>query len=137
MGSCSSLIRPQTHQVYNVDLLSYPRNCSILMRKNTNELERITFDFILPESIQLGLQKIEIPDLEVIVSSCILPGVDPKGKYIRQCQDSNLILSTPNSIFLALFDGHGVEGAKVSSFCNVYAQKYYFSNWNEEKVNFT
>lgn len=132
MGSCSSLIRPQ--QAYNVDLHSYPRNCTVLVRKDSNSLEKTSIDFILPESIQLTHRNMKIQSLELIITSCILPGVDPKGKLRLDCKDSNLILRSYNSIFLALFDGHGQEGARVSSFCNVYAQQYYFAYWNEDIV---
>lgn len=49
------------------------------------------------------------------VSSCVLPGLDPRGIYSKACQDGISTLQSPYGLLLTLMDGHGTYGEKVVS----------------------
>lgn len=132
MGSCSSLIRPNSEISFDNNRYTYPRNCSVLARKSSFEVEKIIFDFSLPEPIQLKSEQVLVPKFKFSLSECVLPGIDPKGTFLKSCQDSVLTLFTGTTLFACLFDGHGVQGDRVANFCNCYSQKYFSENWHEE-----
>lgn len=129
MGSCSSIIRPRqaglsdlpvspvyTHevliQIKKKDLTSASQYCDPVSILLTN-----------PCQIQSSI--ISLNHLEVWGSLCTLPGIDPRGHFFKRCQDGCLLLHNTDSILLALFDGHGSEGEKVSAFCLAYIEKAY------------
>ena len=136
MGSCSSLIRPSSLEKKNSQLRAYPRYCTVKLKskESLNSPEHTPYNLILTDPIHLRLDPIFIDEIEIIATQCILPGIDPRGRYHKKCQDSCLILNNSNSLFLALFDGHGVEGAPVVNFCGLYAERYYNSFGKELAV---
>ncbi|OMJ77317.1 hypothetical protein SteCoe_23106 [Stentor coeruleus] len=131
MGSCSSLIRPSPQARLSKSIYTYPRVCTVKIKckEDTINSPCTPFNFILTDPIHLRSENSLIENLEIISSQCILPGIDPRGEYFKKCQDSCLILSNPNSMFIALFDGHGSEGNAVVDFCSLYVEKCYLSNW--------
>ena len=97
-------------------LCSYPRN-------STQNIS-----FILTEPTQVSCKELTLASEKVLISSCVLPGVDPRGEYKKKCQDNCFYLFDHESILCCLFDGHGQEGEKVASFCekiieNLFIQK--------------
>ncbi|OMJ93020.1 hypothetical protein SteCoe_4101 [Stentor coeruleus] len=59
---------------------------------------------------------------------CVIPGQDPRGEVIKQCQDAYSFLVKDNIFFGMLFDGHGKEGQKVAQFCKEFMSSYFLSN---------
>ena len=128
MGICSGLIRPSDSTNLPRRIHTYPRHCTVKIKgKDFAPNAGTPYDFILTDPIHLRLDPIFVNSLEIIASQCILPGIDPHGAYYKKCQDYCLILSNPNALFLALFDGHGVEGSEVVNFCSIYAERFFSS----------
>jgi hypothetical protein len=137
MGTCSSLIRPNPQALLSKSLHTYPRVCTVHIKsKDLPSSTNAPFNFILTDPIQLSLEPIFVGSVEVVATQCILPGIDPRGEYFKKCQDHTLILHTNDSLFLGLFDGHGIEGNDVVQFCSLYAERYFFSMWKEPYVLF-
>lgn len=139
MGACSSLIRPSNQQKLSLGSLTYPRHCAVKIKPKAVKVNigETPFEFILTDPIHLCVDSLMIENLEMVVSQCILPGIDPRGEFFKKCQDSCLMLSNSDSIFLALFDGHGAEGSAVVNYCGIYAERYYSTHWKKACVIFT
>ena len=132
MGICSGLIRPSDSTNLPRRIHTYPRHCTVKIKgKDFAPNAGTPYDFILTDPIHLRLDPIFVDSLEIMATQCILPGIDPHGAYYKKCQDSCLILSNANSLFLALFDGHGTEGSDVVNFCGLYAERY-FSSYSKD-----
>ena len=63
----------------------------------------------------------------ISVSGCILPGQNIcTTPNTKQCQDNYSFIILQNTIFLMLFDGHGINGHLVAQFCiDFYSQFFY------------
>lgn len=59
------------------------------------------------------------------LSRCVLPGIDPRDEHGKKCQDMCLYLHNSSDVLLALFDGHGKEGEKVSAACSDVVEAYF------------
>lgn len=68
-------------------------------------------------------------------SYCTLPGCDPSGTTEKKCQDICGVFSTPKSILLVLFDGHGKDGEKIVDVCLAATKEYFFSNYERFEGN--
>lgn len=64
-----------------------------------------------------------------------MPGLDPHKEIEKKCQDLCLFSSDEDSIFLALFDGHGSIGEKVVDFCGKVVQNQYNVSKAEYQTN--
>ena len=62
------------------------------------------------------------------VSRCVLPGIDPRDEHGKKCQDMCLYLHNSSEMLLALFDGHGKEGEKVSAACADVVENFFKAN---------
>ena len=47
------------------------------------------------------------------VTACVLPGLDPHGVYVKECQDGVLTMQGTAGFLAVLMDGHGNEGQKI------------------------
>ena len=47
------------------------------------------------------------------VSTCVLPGLDPRGNYLKECQDGVFVTQNASGVLLVLMDGHGNDGLKI------------------------
>lgn len=66
---------------------------------------------------------------------CVIPGQDPRGEVVKQCQDAYSFLVKDNIFFGVLFDGHGKEGQKISQFCKEFMSSYFLANTRKFKKN--
>ena len=73
--------------------------------------------FNVTEPITITSKEIDLLNEKILISSCILPGLDPRGEYKKKCQDNCFYLFDSDGILCCLFDGHGAEGEKVAEFC--------------------
>ena len=64
-------------------------------------------------------------------STCVLPGLDPRGLTTKECQDSIFYLYYEESMLVGLFDGHGKEGQKISTFCCQFMKQYFITKYSE------
>ena len=80
-------------------------------------------------------EKLNFPELALQLSSCVLPGLDPRGLMHKDCQDGVVYTAYENTVLLALYDGHGKEGLKIASFCCKFVKEYFVSNFKEFSQN--
>ena len=101
-------------------LCKYPRRgkISIKMRNIAgNVISTHIAQFMVTEPILISSKEISLFQDKFLISSCVLPGIDPRGEYKKVCQDNCFFLHDSESVLCCLFDGHGKEGEKVAAFC--------------------
>ena len=69
------------------------------------------------------------------VTTCVLPGLDPRGLYKKTCQDSVFWAEKDESLLVAVFDGHGDFGDKVATFCSSFTDSYFTDHYAEFPAN--
>lgn len=87
--------------------------------------ENVKLEFSEPE--KSNSKSIKVDNLGLLVSSCVMPGCDPRNEVFKECQDSCDFFTDKNSFLAVLFDGHGNRGRTIASFCVKKAKEYYFS----------
>lgn len=120
--------RPKVIVLNPEQISRYPRQGKVVIKTKSPSGKLIGHSnclFQLPEPIKLNSRGLEFLSGKFWVSSCILPGVDPRGECMKTCQDNCLFLSNGSSILLGLFDGHGSDGDKVSQFCCTFLKSFY------------
>lgn len=113
------------------DTLVYGKNYTIKikekdLRGKTILIENVSFS--VPGPINQKIDKFLVQNTEFLMTSCILPSIDPRGELKKDCQDGFCYAFHLNSIFLALFDGHGKEGKSVVEACEQFMPKYFQLN---------
>ena len=91
-----------------------------------------------PENIQR--KEFEFNTINLIVTSCIIPGQDPRGERTKDCQDSLFFEQKGNSMLAGVFDGHGKHGREVVKFCldfmiNFFRNNNFIENPKEALIN--
>ena len=69
----------------------YPRKVEVNIKSHngagkTFKTENVELEFLEPE--QSNSKSIEVDNLELLVSSCVMPGCDPRNEVFKECQDS-------------------------------------------------
>lgn len=77
------------------------------------DIQRVLVSLTVP--VVLLSQSVSLSGRLLAVSSCVLPGLDPRGTYAKACQDGLCTLQSPYGLLVALMDGHGTDGEKVVS----------------------
>ena len=118
-------------------LCQYPRfgKLAIKLRNIAGSIlgnQSISFNVTEPTSITS--KEIELETEKILISSCILPGLDPRAEYKKKCQDNCFYLYDSDSILCCLFDGHGTEGEKVAFFCQRIIENLFVSQKTLLKV---
>ncbi|OMJ67158.1 hypothetical protein SteCoe_35761 [Stentor coeruleus] len=101
-------------------LCQYPRTGKIPVKLRNIAgvvIDRQTVSFNVTEPILITSNELQFADEKILISSCVLPGIDPRGEYKKKCQDNCFYLTDSDGILCCLFDGHGAEGEKVAEFC--------------------
>ena len=103
-------------------LCTYPRSAKIQI-KMQNQLGKAThsqtISFEVTEPTIVTSKEVSVFGEIFSLSSCILPGVDPRGEYKKKCQDNCFYLQNESGVLCCLFDGHGNHGERVAEFCQV------------------
>jgi hypothetical protein len=111
-------------------LYRYPRLVKIFVKLRNLAGENVgtqIVSFNLTEPVLVTSKEIETSNQKLLVSSCILPGIDPRGEFKKKCQDNCFYLYDSESILCCLFDGHGAEGERVAEFCQKIIEKLFES----------
>ena len=132
MGTCvpSKGQKPRVIVLGPDQISRYPRQGKVIIKTkslNGKVIGHSNCLFQVTEPTKVNSRGIEYMQGKYWVSSCVLPGIDPRGQCIKICQDNCLYLSNGTSILLGLFDGHGSEGDKVSKFCCDFMKNFYAS----------
>ena len=126
MGNCCQL-----KSAYQIDFLEYRQKIKlrIVQRdKKGNFRGYFPLSFELSSPIDQLYSIFNINKSKYRVSGCVIAGIDPHGKYSKECQDSYSVSSKNNVFFAVLLDGHGREGRKVSLFCRDFMINYFNTN---------
>jgi hypothetical protein len=71
----------------------------------------------------------------MMVTSCVLPGLDPRGVYKKTCQDAVYWTEKGNTLLVAVFDGHGDYGDQVAAFCISFVASYFDEHYTHFPVS--
>lgn len=109
-------------------LCQYPRTAKVGVK--IRNVAGVTINtqsvhFTVTEPISLVSKEVDLHSEKLLISSCVLPGLDPRGEYKKKCQDNCFFLSDANGVLCCLFDGHGTEGEKVADFCQRIIEKLF------------
>ncbi|OMJ76126.1 hypothetical protein SteCoe_24569 [Stentor coeruleus] len=131
MGNCISSRNSKGKVIaLEMDQISrYPRQAKVMIKSKNSSGKVIghsNLTFQLTDPLKTVSKLIEHNSIKLWASCCIIPGLDPRGECGKVCQDNCVFLNSGSSILLALFDGHGSDGDKVSQFCCKFVEKYYF-----------
>lgn len=115
--------------------LKYPNRMKLRIKSkdsagNETGGRSVAFDFKTPFIHSAPESKFELIEH---VSLCTLPGCDPAGTTEKKCQDICGVFSTPSTILLALFDGHGKDGEKIVDICLQETKKLFESSTDSQK----
>jgi len=117
---CFNSKKNSKHPTSNDKLSQYPRSYKIpiKMRNITGAVVGTqTVSFTVTEPVLLSSKELPFTNQKLLISSCVLPGLDPRGEFKKSCQDNCFYLYDSENVLCCLFDGHGKEGEKVASFC--------------------
>jgi len=93
-----------------------------------------SINFQLSEPVKVASKEITVRSETFLISSCILPGQDPRGDYKKKCQDNCFYLYDESGVLCCLFDGHGGHGEKVAEFCQTIIESLFKSEKTLLKV---
>jgi hypothetical protein len=104
----------------SVSLCTYTHKCKIPIKVRNKQgaisgSQNVTFQATDP--VFITSKEILLYSQSLLISSCVLPGLDPRGQYPKKCQDNCFYLYNDFGILCCLFDGHGNQGEKVAMFC--------------------
>ena len=111
-------------------LCQYPRTAKVPIKIRNiagTVINSQNINFTVTEPISLTSKEIDFQNEKILISSCVLPGLDPRGEYKKKCQDNCFYLDDAQGILCCLFDGHGAEGEKVADFCQRIIEKLFVS----------
>lgn len=92
-------------EIEEIEIKQYAADGSI------EDIHRVVVALSSPATLQS--QNITVSGRLCTVSSCVLPGLDPRGTYYKTCQDGLTLLQSQYGVLVVLMDGHGSEGEKV------------------------
>ena len=120
-------------------LCTYPRTSKIHI-KMQNQLGKAThsqaISFQVTEPTIVTSKEVSLSGESFLLSSCILPGLDPRGEYKKKCQDNCFYLHDESGVLCCLFDGHGSHGERVAEFCQTVIESLFKNEKVMLKVNF-
>lgn len=139
MGSCVFKREIRYKQVpLELDQISrYPRIGKLIIRSKNSHgkiIGHTSINFNVTEPMKISSKLVEVYNGKHWISSCVLPGLDPRGDCNKPCQDNCVFIENEKSILLALFDGHGSDGNKVSQFCCKFAENFFLEQFHSYKV---
>ena len=110
------------------EVLDYRQTASVVIKRRDSigrvvGGDQVHFRFTVPKETEVYTANLGGGSL--VMSTCVLPGQNPRGTPEKVCQDALFVESTDSSVLVGLFDGHGTEGEKVASFCVDFARNYY------------
>ncbi|OMJ66161.1 hypothetical protein SteCoe_37100 [Stentor coeruleus] len=127
MGCCTSAKKKPDSQPSEI-LCRYPRSQKTYIKIHNTKgtvIDRQGVSFTVTEPILTTSTELDLLSEKILISSCVLPGFDPRGEHKKACQDNCFYLSSTEGILCCLFDGHGDEGEKVVAFCERVIEKFF------------
>lgn len=132
MGCCN-LAKKKPNNQPSECMCRYPRSEKIHIKIHNSKgtvIDRQGVSFTVTEPLLTTSTEVNLLSEKILISSCVLPGFDPRGEHKKVCQDNCFYLSSPEGILCCLFDGHGDEGEKVVSFCEQVIENFFTKSKN-------
>ena len=109
-------------------VLDYKQSVSVVIKRRDSigrviGGDQVSFKFSPPVSTDTF--SATIASLTYNLTTCVLPGQNPRTTPEKPCQDGLFVEVSDDSFLVGLFDGHGVDGLKVVNFCKDFATNYY------------
>ena len=126
MGTCCSNTSGEI-----TETISYNQSIVINIKEKDlagKTLKTDSVNVMLTSAINQSSDKFLIGKMSFEVSTCVIPGLDPRGLIKKECQDAVFYIHLENSILFGLFDGHGKEGQKIANFCCRFMKAYFEAN---------
>ena len=124
------------------DVLIYRKSISIFIKQEefkSKFIQAQKVKFCTTEPTKEVCEFLELGSWKFKISSCVIPGQDPRGEIEKICQDNVLISHKQEMILVSIFDGHGPQGKEVvdfaESFVNEFFQNQDFAETSEEKLS--
>lgn len=84
--------------------------------------------FTVTKAEKLNTLLFSTSNIDLKISYCVLPGLDPRGLIKKTCQDQVLVSESSDALLAGIFDGHGKHGREVVDFCTNFMQNYFNSH---------
>lgn len=135
MGLClDKEARPCSRRQYQQEVYYAIQSRDILGRITTVEQVQVA----LPRPLHVGAaREVCVDRLVMDVTTCVLPGFDPRGEVSKPCQDGLFWTVERETLLICLFDGHGDNGTAVVEFCQGFVKTYFADNHSAFQVVFT
>lgn len=111
----------------------YPEKVDLTIKGLRNTGGKLTVSLKHPISTSTSASPIIGKPMQL--SSCVIPGQDPRGSYMKDCQDCLGHLSLDTVALTVLCDGHGKNGKIVADFCVKFMLDYFSSQAQAFRVN--
>jgi hypothetical protein len=125
---CFTSTRSKSFILLSDRLCTYNRSSKIsikLRNKIGNIIGTQAICFQVPDPVSINSKEISFGQDKLLISSCVLPGIDPRGEYKKKCQDNCFYLFDESGVLCCLFDGHGSQGERVAEFCQEIIEKLF------------
>lgn len=137
MGTCcATLTEPKV-----ISLVSYPAKQPVSIQKRdfagrAAGCEVVSISLTRPSAVP-ALANVQTDSESWKVTSCVLPGLDPRGTIAKECQDAVFWTQCGGAILATVFDGHGFTGGAVANFCTRFVDSYFKEHYSEFPVTST
>lgn len=118
------------------DRLHYPRQITLNISDPISK-GKTRVPVSLPAPTLVDAHRVVFGDLTVRITSCVLPGIDPREEVNKECQDGLFIVQAGGQLLVGLFDGHGKEGKKIVDLCCRTLKGYFLAHLQEFSHNTT
>lgn len=108
--------------------VSFEKNPVIFINRSEGASKYIPPDrvkFRTTDPFKQFCEKFEVNNVKLRISSCVVPGQDPRGEMAKVCQDNVMICYKQDFLLAMLFDGHGSKGEKVVEFTEAFMKKFF------------
>ena len=108
--------------------VSYERVQTIFISRGESLSKFLPADkvkFKITDPIKQVCEIYDINNFKLRITSCVVPGQDPRGEVGKICQDNVLLVSKSGLVLISLFDGHGSKGEAVVDFVETFFRKYF------------
>ena len=132
MGTCARKKLKMSVPPFSQLDLKYPQKANLKVRTRNSKRRQsfIEVELKLPRPLKVLIEGSFPCFPNSKVSLCVIPGINPKQRTKKVCQDNCFFIKNSEIVLLALFDGHGLNGEKVVEFLYNTTIEYFqkFSN---------
>ena len=124
MGNCCNSKASDESVIYEKSVVLYISHSDASSKYIPKD--KVKFETTYP--VKEICEMFNVGGFKLQVSSCIIPGQDPRGEVGKVCQDNVFICSNHGLVLATLFDGHGSKGEEVVAFSEQFMLDYFMQN---------